>query len=117
MHRQNEISAALVQLQRSLSLTPRDISIFEGYPLQYRAFIKAFEQGVEEKAGRADCLYYLEQFTRGQPQELVRSCQHMEPGRGYVVAKGLLQEHFRNQYKIDNSLKGFLPGDEYELRM
>lgn len=67
MGRQNEITAALVQQQRSLSLPPRDIPTFEGNPLQYRAFIKAFEQGVEEKAGRADCLYYLEQFTRGQP--------------------------------------------------
>ena len=100
MHRQNEITAALVQQQHSLSLPPRDIPIFEGDPLQYRTFIKAFEQGVEEKAGKADCLYYLEQFTRGQPKELVRSCQHMAPERGYAMAKGLLQEHFGNQYKI-----------------
>lgn len=55
---------------------------------------------MEEKAPKADCLYYLEQFTRGQPRELVRSCQHMAPERGYEVAKGLLQEHFGNQYKI-----------------
>jgi len=55
---------------------------------------------VEVKAEKADCLYYLEQFTRGPLQELVRSCQHMEPGCGYVVAKGLLQEHFGNQYEI-----------------
>ena len=100
MHRQNEITAALVQQQRSFSLPPRDIPTFDGDPLQYNIFIKAFEQGVEEKAGRADCLYYLEQFTRGQPRELVRSCQHMTPERGYAVAKDLLQEHFGNQYKI-----------------
>ena len=43
---------------------------------------------------------HLEQFTRGQPRELVRSCQHMAPGHGYMVAKGLLQEHFGNKYKI-----------------
>lgn len=99
MQRQNEITAALVQQQRSLSLPPRDIPIFDGDPLQYRAFIKAFEQGVEEKAGQVDCLYYLEQFTRGQPRELVRSCQHMASERGYAVAKDLLREHFGNQYK------------------
>lgn len=57
MHRQNEI-AALVQQQQLRSLPPQDIPTFEGDPLQYRAFIKAFEQGVEEKAGKADCLYY-----------------------------------------------------------
>lgn len=74
--------------------------MFEGDPFQYKAFIKAFEQGVEDKASKADCLYYLEQFTRGQPKELVRICQHTAPERGYVVAKGLLQEHFGNEHKI-----------------
>ena len=103
MHRQNEITAALVQQQITRSLPPRDIPVFEGNPLQYRAFMKAFEQGVEDKTGAADCLFYLEQFTRGQPQQLVRSCQHLAPDRGYVVAKNLLQEHFGNQYTIANA--------------
>ncbi|KAK0152604.1 hypothetical protein N1851_005873 [Merluccius polli] len=100
MHRQNEITAALVQQQRSLTLPSREIPIFDGDPLQYGAFIKAFEQGVEEKAGQADCLYYLEQFTRGLPRELVRSCQHMDHERGYALAKALIQDHFGNPYKI-----------------
>lgn len=100
MQRQNEITAALVQQQRSSSLPPRDIPVFDGDPLQYRAFIKAFEQGVEQKTTHSDSLYYLKQFTRGQPQELVRSCQHMAPERGYIVAKGLLLEHFGNHYKV-----------------
>ena len=65
--------------------------------------MKAFEQGVEDKTGAADCLFYLEQFTRGQPQQLVRSCQHLAPDHGYVVAKNLLQEHFGNQYTIANA--------------
>ncbi|KAK0144647.1 hypothetical protein N1851_016989 [Merluccius polli] len=100
MQMQNEITAALVQQQHIMSLPPRDIPTFEGDPLHYRAFIKAFEQGFEEKAGKVDSLYYLEQFTRGQPRELVRSCQHMAPERGYAVAKELLHKHFGNQYKI-----------------
>ncbi len=100
MHRQNEITAALVHQHHSLTLPPRDIPVFEGDPFKFRAFVKAFEHGVEGKASKADCLFYLEQFTKGQPQELVRSCQHMDPESGYEVAKGLLQEHFGNQYKI-----------------
>ncbi|XP_030596228.1 uncharacterized protein LOC115787620 [Archocentrus centrarchus] len=103
MHKQNEITAALVHQQRLLSLPARDIPVFEGDPFQYKAFIKAFEQGVEDKASKADCLYYLEQFTRGQPKELVRSCQHMAPERGYIVAKDLLQEHFGNEYKLSTA--------------
>lgn len=47
-----------------------------------------------------DCLCYLEQFIRGQPRELARSCQHMAPERGYEVAKDSLEKHFEKQYKI-----------------
>ncbi len=100
MQKQNEITAALVQQQRSLSLPARDIPVFGGNPLEYRAFIRAFEHGVEERANKADCLYFLEQFTRGQPRELVRSCQHMVPERGYALAKELLHEHFGNEFKV-----------------
>ncbi len=55
---------------------------------------------MEEKESNSDCLYYLEQFTRGQPREMVRSCLHMTPHSGYNKAKRLLQEHFGNKYKI-----------------
>ena len=84
----------------ALSALSRHILVFEGDPFQYKAFMKSFEQGVEDKASKADCLYYLEQFTRGQPRELVQSCQHTDPERGFTVAKALLQEHFGNNYKI-----------------
>ncbi len=100
MQRQNDITAALVQQQRCSSLPARDIPLFDGDPLQYVSFIRAFEKGVEEKASHNDCLYYLEQFTRGQPRELVHSCLHMTPDSGYPKAKQLLQKHFGNKYKI-----------------
>lgn len=100
MLRQNEITAVLVHQQRCTSLPARDIPLFDGDPLQYVSFIRAFEKGVEEKASHSDCLYYLEQFTRGQPRELVRSCLHMTPNSGYIKAKQLLEEHFGNKYKI-----------------
>lgn len=76
MSRQTEITAALMNHHQSMTLPPREIPIFEGDPLHYRSFIKAFEQGVESKAVAGDSLYYLEQLTRGQTGELVQSCQH-----------------------------------------
>lgn len=103
MQRQNEITATLVQQQLLMSLPSRDIPAFDGDPLQYRSFIRAFEHSIESKANKADCLYFLEQFTKGQPQELVRSCLHMMPERGYALAKSLLHEHFGNEFKIATS--------------
>jgi hypothetical protein len=63
--------------------------------------MRAFEHCVEAKTGcKGDCLYYLEQFTRGQPRDIVRSCLHMTADKGFAVAKRLLKEHFGNEFKI-----------------
>lgn len=45
-------------------------------------------------------MYYLEQFTRGQPREIVRGCLHLTADEGFAVAKTLLKEHFGDQFKI-----------------
>jgi len=91
----------LVQQQMSAALPQREITTFDGNPLQCTSFIRTFEHCVEEKTSTyQDCLYFLEQYTRGQPRELVRSCLHMTPQQGYQRAKGLLKEHFGNEHKI-----------------
>ncbi len=101
MEKQNEITSMLVHQQCLASLPRREIQIFDGNPLQYHAFMQSFEQTVEQKADNdMDCLHYLEQYTRGQPQQLVRSCQHMTDGNGYAAAKTLLHEHFGNDHVI-----------------
>lgn len=70
-------------------------SQFHGDPLQYRTFIRAFENCVEANAtNKGDCLYYLQQYTRGHPRELIGSCFHIAPDRGYMRAKDSLEEHF-----------------------
>lgn len=104
MEKQNEITTMLVQ-QRNTSLLPhRDIVSFDGDPLQYQCFIRSFEEIVEKRANDyGDCFYFLEQYTRGQPRELVKSCQHMASTQGYLKAKALLKEHFGNEVKISSA--------------
>ncbi|XP_073783913.1 uncharacterized protein isoform X2 [Danio rerio] len=101
LQKQNEITTLLVQQQQSSTLPQRDIPVFDGNPLQYKTFMRAFEHGIEDKTKNSrDCLYFLEQYTQGQPREIVRSCQHMDAQRGYVQAKALLKEHYGNEFKI-----------------
>ena len=101
LQRQNDITTLLVQMQTSQYLPHREIPTFAGDPLQFKIFMKAFEHSVEAKTNnKGDCLYFLEQFTRGQPRDLVRSCLHMTPERGYSNAKHLLEEHFGNGLKV-----------------
>ena len=101
MQRQNEIVDLLV-LQHKQGLLPvRDIPVFHGDPLSYTPFMRAFEYSIEDKTlNNQDRLYYLEQYTTGQPRELVRSCFHMDPSRGYPQAKRLLQENFGDELKV-----------------
>lgn len=79
----------------------REMPIYDGDQLQFNSFMKAFEHCVEAKTScKGDCLYYLEQFTRGQPREIVRGCLHLTADEGFAVAKTLLKEHFGDQFKI-----------------
>lgn len=74
---------------------------FDGDPLQYGSFIKAFAQAIEKKTSdKQECLYYLEQYTRGRPRELVRSCHNMRADQGYDRDKNLLKEHFGSEIKV-----------------
>lgn len=80
------------------------MKVFDGDPLELRGVMRCFEHVIECKIDNAqDKLYFLEQYTRGQPKELVKTCLHMDPDRGYQRAKALLKEHFGNEFKISNA--------------
>ena len=67
----------------------------------YYSFILSFEHAIESKTdNNRDRLHFLQQYTKGPAQELVRSCQLMSEQRGYPKAKGLLHEHYGNEYKV-----------------
>lgn len=101
LQQQNDIKALLVKTQISQLLPHREILVFKGDPLQFNSFMKAFENCVEAKTiEKGDCLYYLEPFTAGQPNDLVHSCLHMPSEIGYTAAKRLLKEHFGSGIKI-----------------
>ena len=101
MRKQNEITTLLIQQQSLSALPKREIPIYDGDPLKYHTFIRAFENGVERNTTNScDRLYFLEQHTKGHAKELVRSCQHIHPERGYTKAKALLKEQFGNEQKV-----------------
>lgn len=105
MKRQTDITELLVKNQQLSRLPQRDIPLFHGDPLEFRSFLKAFEHTIDS---RAECdsnkLYFLEQYTRGDPKDLVRSCQHMPAHCGYRKALKLLHDRYRNKVKIASAL-------------
>nr|XP_021329205.1 uncharacterized protein LOC110439111 [Danio rerio] len=104
MQRQNVITELLVKQQQLSQLPTKDISVFKGDALQYKSFMRAFEHVIEQKTENdQDKLYFLEQFTDGEPQELVRSCAHMPPSKGYHEAKKLLHKHYGDELVTANA--------------
>ena len=101
MRKQNEITTLLIQQQCLTALPKREVPIFDGDPLTYHTFLKAFENGVERNTtNNSDRLYFLEQHTKGHAKELVRSCQYINSDHGYWRAKTLLKEQFGNEQKV-----------------
>lgn len=101
MRKQNEITSLLIQQQCLSALPKREIPVFDGDPLKFYTFMRAFENGVEcNTNNNYDRLYFLEQYTKGYAKELVRSCQYIDAERGYFKAKALLKEHYGNEQKV-----------------
>lgn len=85
----------------ALTLPHTEVPVFTGDPIEYCGFIRAFENLIETKTTSPSArLYYLIQFTKGDVQELMRSCLPMEANEGYDKAKGLLKSKHGQSYKI-----------------
>lgn len=105
MQKQADITEMLVKNQQLARLPQRDVPVFHGDPLEYRSFMRAFMHAIDTRAdSNSDKLYFLEQYTRGESRDLVRSCQHMPEHRGYERALQLLQDKYGNELQIASTL-------------
>ena len=69
MQCQNDLAEFLIKQQSLSALPSMNIPVYSGDPLEFIFFIRAFEHGVESKTPNdRDRLYFLEQFTQGQPK-------------------------------------------------
>ena len=98
---QNKIMEMLATQQKKSNLPQQRVPIFDGDPMDYDAFVRAFENVIESKtSSSSEKLYYLEQFTSGDVKELVRSCHYLPPERGYQEARQLMKKKFGDDYRI-----------------
>ena len=76
-------------------------SVFDGNPIEYRTFVRAFENLVEFRTfSSTDKLYYLQKFTAGVVKELVRYCHHLPAAEGYDEARRPLRRKYGDDYRI-----------------
>ena len=98
---QNRIVELLAVNQNKSKLPQPRVPIFDGNPVDYRSFVRAFESLIESRTqSSTERLYYLEQYTAGDVKELIRSCHHLPPDEGYEEARSLLKRKFGDEYRI-----------------
>lgn len=91
------------QRQSTLALTlPQpEVTTFDGNPLSYCSFVRAFESLIETKTtSNSARLYYLIQYTKGDVQELMQSCLMMNKDDGYKEARRQLKQRYGQDYHI-----------------
>ena len=105
LRQQNAVSMSLKESQDKMMLPQRTMECFDGSDVtKFKAFMKSFHYLIEEKTQNdSDRLYYLEQYTKSLPHELVRSCCHMNPSKGYATAMELLHQKYDNEFDIANA--------------
>ena len=110
----NIISLSDVHLQirdiaSAISLPSPDVPTFTGDHTEYNAFMLGFDTRISPRTvHNSDRLYYLHQYVKGEPRELIDGCMHMSPDAGYQEARRLLQQEYGDPYKITNSYLNIL---------
>ena len=98
---QTRIMEMLAINQNKGKLPQPRVPTFDGNPVEYRTFVRAFESLIESRTSSStERLYYLEQYTAGDVKELVRSCHHLAPDEGYAEARRLIEKKFGDDFRI-----------------
>ncbi|KAA0201414.1 hypothetical protein HAZT_HAZT003442 [Hyalella azteca] len=103
--RQNEISSNLIVNQQQNFLPKRDLQTFDGSDVtEFGVFMRKFDKIIETRCSDPwDRLSYLEQFTAGEAQKLVKSCINDDPDLAYRQARTLLREEFGTEFKVTHA--------------
>ncbi|XP_030834878.1 uncharacterized protein LOC105444169 [Strongylocentrotus purpuratus] len=89
------------QLLESLNVPQTQMMTYDGNPLKYWEFWRAFENSIDctsipDSAKLTRLLYYCE----GDARKILQPCSIMPSGEGYMRAKAMLQERFGTPFMI-----------------
>ena len=103
---QGVLTKLLYEAQVKSTLPGRSMPTFDGEPLKYMSWLAAFKHTIEDKTSNyRERLGFLENFTSGQPNSLVRSCLQMDdPEKGYTKAMSLLEKRYGNKFRIQETI-------------
>jgi len=104
IRQQAELTKMLAEQQSQATLPHRNIPMYNGDPLEYVPFIRAFERAIEWKTDNdSDRMYYLENYTSGEPNTMVKGM--MSKRQAYAETKKMLEKKYGNKYVISAALQ------------
>lgn len=107
--KQTELSAMIVNQQRKSALPVQEPPTFSGDFLDYPIFVQAFEAIIEDKVDTdKDRLYFLNKFTTGKANDVVKSFVTLNTQDGYKQARKLLAQRFGNPHHVAEAYKSRL---------
>ena len=88
-------------IRQGFALPKPELTTFDGNPLDYWNFVKAFENSIERNtSSESKKLMYLLQYTSGDTKKTIKCCLVMDTSQGYQMARKLLEERFGLPFKI-----------------
>ncbi|XP_038071202.1 uncharacterized protein LOC119740069 [Patiria miniata] len=88
-----------------LNLPKVELQVFDGNPLHYHQFLRAFEVNVDKVCDDSDLkLARLMQYTSGSAKEAIRGCQLIGGPSGYSQARSILDSRFGNEHLVTERL-------------
>ena len=78
-----------------LKKPPSELQKFGGDPLLYHRFMRQFRSRVVANCESSEeCLNYLEQYTTGEPQQIVIGYAYMDADKGYKAALSEFEKRY-----------------------
>lgn len=93
-------------VSKSLDLPKREIISFDGNPMNYRGFIRDFEDRFDECVKSRSRFDYLVQYCDGEAKATIVYCALLEPEEDYGRALELLEDAFGQKHIIAHA---FIP--------
>ena len=91
-------------LVSAMNLPQPEIEKFSGDPIDFLAFIIAFDTRIVPFTNNDNSrLYYLNQYLTSDPKEIISGCMYMPESEGYKTARSLLEKEYGEPYKVANA--------------
>ena len=104
--KQAELSTLLVQQQRASQLPAKEPPVFTGDAFDYPAFTSAFDSIISSNVqSNRDRLYFLEKYTRGKANEVVKGFLAVNSENAYNEARKILDQRFGNPVYVAEAYK------------